>query len=171
MHPMSNRRDTKSRWQSLALAFVLIVAFGVACNDPEQEQYENRFHREMDAFEFERPIEEVWPELVQVLGEDGYVLGQKTPVEDRTLETSLKAESYGGYRVLVRVIRRDQKRYRIQLQRQYEHEGKKSIEPWNVSGTPMDRLTGTLIERTEPERAAQIKDDLLKRPQSGCSPL
>ena len=168
MHPMSNRRDPRPLWQSLALAFMLIVAFGVACNDPEQHQYENRLHRELDAFEFERPIEEVWPELIQVLSEDGYVLDQKTPVEDRTLETSLKADPYGGYRVLIRVIRRNPQRYRIQLERQYEHNGQKSIEEWNVSGTPTDRLKGTLIERTESERAARIKDDLLRQPKSGC---
>lgn len=171
MDPMSNRRDSKSLWQSLALAFVLMAAFGVACNDPEQQQYENRFHREMEAFEFERPIEEVWPELIQVLSEDGYVLDQKTPVEGRTLETSRREESHGGYRILVRVTRRNQQRYQIQLERQYEYNGQKSIEEWNVTGTPTDRLEVRLIERTEPERAAQIKEDLIKRQQSGCGLL
>jgi hypothetical protein len=165
---MSHPGDHKSLWQSLALAFVLLGAFGVACNDPEQDQYENRLHRELDAFEFERPIEEVWPELIQVLAEDGYVLDQKTPVEGRTLATELKPDAHGGYRVLVRVIRRNQQRYRIQLERQYEHNGQKTIEDWNVMGTPTDRLEGALVERTEPERAAQIKEDLLSRARSGC---
>jgi hypothetical protein len=72
------------------------------------------------------------------------------PVEDRTLVTSLQGVDE-GYRVLVRVIRRDETRYRIQLQRQYQdRQGTKHIESWNMVGHNIDDLTWTLIERMRP---------------------
>jgi hypothetical protein len=148
------------------IIFVTCVGM-LACNDPVQTNYENERHREIEAFEFHRPLAVVWRELIAVLAEDGFTLSEQLPVEDRTVETVLRAERDGrsGYRVLVRVLRSSKDRFKLSLHRQYQsvdaagHESR-TIEEWNVSGHPQDQLVWTLIERMEPERAAPILEHL-----------
>ena len=153
--------------RSLAVALGLALLLG--CYDRTQHQYENDLHREIEAFEFHRPIAEVWRELIAVLSEDGFTFNEPLPVEGRTVETALRAASFphSGYRVLVRVVRLGKDRYKLSLLRQYQSDNgdagvSRSIEDWNVSGKPGDRLAWTLIERTEPQRAAAIVQQLRK---------
>lgn len=157
--------------RSLAVALGLALLLG--CYDRTQHQYENNLHREIEAFEFHRPIAEVWRELIAVLAEDGFTLNEQLPVEDRTVETALRAESSprSGYRVLVRVLRTGKDRFKISLLRQYQSDAgdagvSRSIEDWNVTGKPGDRLAWTLIERMEPQRAAAIVERLRKSSSS-----
>ena len=51
-------------------------------------------------------------------------------------------------------------RYTLRIQRQYESRDRdrvhRSIEPWNVSGRPAQRLVWTIMERVEPARTAAM---------------
>jgi hypothetical protein len=149
--------------RSLLGLVAAVVAAGVGCADPEQISYENSLQREIDRFEFRRPLEEVWPEVVGLLAEDGFVVRETSPVEGRTVVSELRPDHAGlerGYRALVRVNRTSRDRYKVRIQLQYESregdEVRRSIEPWNVAGRPAQRLTWTLMERAEPARTAKI---------------
>jgi hypothetical protein len=141
------------------------ACMGGCCESAEEARYgatyESARRHEIDAFEFERPIAEVWPELLNLLSEAGYPLDQKTPVEGRTLETPFKpALGPGEYRFLVRVNRIDQKRYRIALDKQYRHydDGSAALElEKHEADTDRTHVLWSLIERTEPARFSELQ--------------
>lgn len=144
-------------------AIVILVALCASCADPRQVSYEHAIDRELDRYVFERPIDQVWPELVAVLAEHGYAIHETVPIEGRTVISDLVPDIGGvdhGYRALVRVIRLDRARYRIRIELQYTRDGAVDIESPDVIGRPTQRMTWKLIERVEPARAAKILDRL-----------
>lgn len=153
--------------QSRAFLFFILLALSVsvtACEDPVHRSYENSVDREVTAFEYKRPIREVWPELLALLDEHGFPLDEKEPVEGRTLFTARKPTYPGAYRVLVRVNRINAKRFRVSFQKQYLHveddgQEKKSIEPSNSADHEAHDLEWQLAERAEPERFAELQRD------------
>lgn len=90
---------------------VFILASLSACYDPVERSYENTVDREASAFEYRRPIREVWPELRALLDEHGFPLDAKEPVEGKTLLTARKPTYPGEYRIMVRINRVDAKRF------------------------------------------------------------
>ena len=74
---------SSARVQSRAFLAFVLFALSVsvtACGDPIERSYENTVDREASAFEYERPIGEVWPEILALLDEHGFPLDQKEPV-------------------------------------------------------------------------------------------
>ena len=144
----------------MPLRYMLALAVCCACyHDPEQLSYENALDREIATFTFQRPIEEVWPEVIAVLAENGFAVHETRPVEDRTVVSDLNPDTTGsknGYRALVRVIRLDRRNYKIQINKQYESGEHKTLESWNVGGRPVQTLNWMVIERAEPTRASKI---------------
>lgn len=102
--------------------------------------HENSLEREIQRFAFRRPIVEVWPELITVLGERGYTVRETVPVEDRTVISELRPETgfeTAGYRVLIRVNRVDRARYKIRLELQFTgDDGVVSMDLRTCSGAP-----------------------------------
>ena len=153
--------------QSRAFLFFILVALSVsvtACEDPVHRSYENSVDREVSAFEYKRPLREVWPELLALLDEHGFPLDQKEPVEGQTLFTARKPAMVGDYRVMVRVNRINAKRFRVSFHKQYLHveddgQEKKSIEPSDSADHEAHDLEWQLAERVEPERFAELQRD------------
>lgn len=139
---------------------------GGCCGSAEVANYEQaersaKLH-EMETYVYERPIAEAWPEIVAVLGEFGYTLAEKTPVEGRTLETSFKTAYPGEYRILVRVTRLDAKRWRLNFDRQFrstEADGGASltIEAKDAGEMEATEIAWRVVERVEPARALEME--------------
>lgn len=144
----------------MPLRYLLAIAVCCGCyHDPQQLSYENALDREIASFTFQRPIEEVWPEVIAVLADNGFVVHEPRPVEGRTVVSDLNptiAGSKEGYRALVRVIRLDRHSYKIRIDKQYESGDHRTLESWNVVGRPVQTLNWMLIERAEPARATKI---------------
>ena len=168
-----------SHVQSRAFLFFILTALSVsitACEDPIHRNYENSVDREATAFEYRRPLHEVWPELLALLDEHGFPLDQKEPVEGKTLFTARKPASVGDYRVMVRVNRLNAKRYRVSFRKQYisqEDNGteKMSVEPPNSADREAHELEWQLAERVEPERFAELQREAREAVQpkkKGC---
>ena len=147
----------------MRIAVLLLAILYCGCTDPKHRSYEHSIDREIDRFVFRRPIAEAWPELVGVLAENGFVLHEERPVEDRTLFSDLRPSGDGpsGYRAVVRVIRIDRASYKIRVDQQFtSSDGTKQMEPHDVGGRPVPTMMWTLIERVEPARAAKILEGL-----------
>jgi hypothetical protein len=147
--------------------WILLFAMLCACADPQQVSYENSLDREIQRFAFHRPIAEVWPELVGLLGEHGFVVHEAQPVEDRTVISDLRLDagsSRTGYRAVVRVIRVDRSSYMVRIDRQYDSgNGSVDMESPNTAGRPTQVLIWSLIERVEPATATKILERLRVR--------
>jgi hypothetical protein len=155
------------------LLVCLVVALS-ACYDPVERSYENAVDREASAFEYRRPIREVWPELVALLDDHGFPLDAKEPIEGKTLLTARKPAMAGEYRIMVRVNRLSAKRYRVSFHKQFiaqEDGGERtSIEPANSADREAHDLEWQLIERAEPERFAELQRHAREavQPKRGC---
>lgn len=147
------------------LALIVLVT---ACYDRAERSYENHVDREVDAFEYQRPIAEVWPEILAVLTEHGYVLDAPAPVEGRTLMTELKPDATlagngatSGYRVLVRVNRIDASKFRLSIKKQWVTDGdggeKAEMEPPNSADREAWMIAWTIAERVQPAQFAEIQ--------------
>lgn len=153
---------------------VFIVVALSACYDPVERSYENTVDREASGFEYQRPLRDVWPELIALLDEHGFPLDAKYPVEGRTLLTARKATYPGEYRILVRIHRVSAERFRVSFKKQYisqEDGGEKtSIEPANSSDREAHDLEWQLIERVEPARFAELQRRAREsvQPKRGC---
>jgi hypothetical protein len=154
--------------------FVFLVIALSACYDPVERSYENTVDRETSAFEYRRPLREVWPELLALLDDHGFPLDAKDPIEGRTLLTARKPAMVGEYRVMVRVNRVNARRYRISIHKQYiaqEDGGERmSIEPSNSADHEAHDLEWQLIERAEPDQFAEIQRRAREsvQPRRGC---
>lgn len=137
---------------------VFVVLAG--CNETIQRSHEHSRHLDIEAYEFRRPLNEVWPKLVEILGEYGYAL-RAPPAEGVTIPSDLRRAGPGGYRVLTHVVRTDALHFKIRLRHQYESVEQDgtlthSAEAWNVSGNPTDPVLWALIERVDPATAADL---------------
>lgn len=143
------------------LALIVLVT---ACYDRAERSYENQVDREVDAFEYHRPIGEVWPEILAVLTEHGYVLDAPAPVEGRTLMTELKPDgalagdgATSGYRVLLRVNRIEANKFRLSIKRQYVSGEQTELEPPNSADREQWMIAWTIAERVQPAQFAEIQ--------------
>ena len=145
-----------------------------ACYDPVERQYENTVDREASAFEYRRPIREVWPELLTLLDEHGFPLDAKEPVEGKTLLSARKSAGSGDYRIMVRINRIDAKRFRVSIHKQfiYPEDGgeRTSIEPANSADHEAHDIEWQLAERVEPARFADMQRRAREaaQPKRGC---
>jgi hypothetical protein len=161
------------RVQSRIFLLFIVVALS-ACYDPVERSYENTVDREASAFEYRRPIREVWPELLALLDEHGFPLDAKEPVEGKTLLTARKPTYPGEYRIMVRINRVDAKRFRVSIHKQYIHleDGGEhtSIEPTNSADHEAHDIEWQLVERAEPARFAEIQRRArdAAQPKRGC---
>jgi hypothetical protein len=143
--------------RNVAIVFVVLIG----CNDTAQHSQEYSRHLDIEAYEFRRPLNEVWPKLLEVLGEYGYPV-RSPAVEGVTVSSGLRGSGTGdGYRMLTHVVRIDATRFKIQLLHQYESTGqdgsiRHQIEGWNVIGCPTDPVMWALIERVDPVGAAAL---------------
>jgi hypothetical protein len=117
---------------------------------------------------FERPMDEVYQRLRELVAESGYDM----PADGKPAVATVFSSWNGKIRSLVRFIPLSANRFRVQLQYNLKSTGSDGHE--TVSTDDDEHLLWKLIQRAEPERAARIeaeaqrRGDAAYRSQAGC---
>jgi hypothetical protein len=143
-----------------------------------EQAYDQAISHELTSFSYKRPLADAWPEIMNTLGEYGYVLLDKSPVEGRTVYSSFKGASAGEYRILLHVTRVDASNWRLSVQKQYrsiEADGGETLTIESRKADPeIDKITWTIAQRVEPlrsidlEKTAKDKGDRAAAVGRGC---
>jgi hypothetical protein len=124
-------------------------------------EYSKEHDRQVEKFEYEAPLADVWKELVDILAKRGYTLSP-TAVEEKSVETDWNSETNTSY--LVRVHRVDSKHITVEVKYQHEgsHKGAKTMTAERDLA-----IEWQLITTVEPARARDVDDKADKAGKRG----